>query len=179
MKKISEWLDDLPAGYRELAVENFIASGWKDSRVESQQEAIGSAFLWDKSQEGEEFWYYVVDHYAKGNPLPPIPKGEPIHAEPCSPFTQDAKERKQYPVYSGFVKYFPDAMAKVANISWAGNNQHHPGTPLHWDRKKSTDESDAMMRHLIDYSKSGNIDELAKVAWRALAWLQKTIEKGE
>jgi hypothetical protein len=25
-----------------------------------------------------------------------------------------------------------------------GNEQHHPGTPLHWDRSKSTDEGDAV-----------------------------------
>ena len=93
-----------------------------------------------------------------------------------SPFTQNADARKTFPVYSGFVKYFPDAMAKIAHISWLGNEQHHPGTPLHWDRSKSADESDAMMRHLIDYTKSGDIEELTKVVWRAMAWLQKVAE---
>jgi hypothetical protein len=49
---------------------------------------------------------------------------------------------------------------------------------LHWDRSKSGDELDALMRHLID---AGTIDtdgvrHSAKVAWRALANLQKEIE---
>lgn len=89
-----------------------------------------------------------------------------------------AEERKQRPVFSGVLQYFPDAILEVANTSWQGNEQHHPGTPLHWDRSKSTDELDALTRHLIQ---AGTIDtdgvrHSAKVAWRALANLQKEIE---
>ena len=81
----------------------------------------------------------------------------------------DAKARKQIPVYSGFVKYFPDAMAAVAELSFRGNEQHNPGTPLHWDRAKSGDELDAMMRHVIE-------GDWVAVAWRAMANLQKECE---
>ena len=89
-----------------------------------------------------------------------------------------AKDRKQRPVYSGVLKYFPDAIMEVAFVSYMGNNQHHPDKELHWDRNKSTDELDALMRHLIS---AGTIDtdgvrHSAKVAWRALANLQKEIE---
>ena len=89
-----------------------------------------------------------------------------------------AEERKQRPVFSGVLMYFPDAILEVAKTSWQGNEQHHPGTPLHWDRSKSTDELDALTRHLIQ---AGTIDtdgvrHSAKVAWRALANLQKEIE---
>ena len=82
---------------------------------------------------------------------------------------KDAKARKAIPVYSGFVKYFPDAMAAVAKLSAKGNDQHNPGQPLHWDRSKSGDEKDAMMRHIID-------GDWVNVAWRAMANLQKEIE---
>lgn len=90
-----------------------------------------------------------------------------------------AAERKQVPIATGVVDYFPDALAAVAEVSRIGNEQHHPGTPLHWDRSKSTDESDALMRHFIE---RGSIDtdgvrHSAKVAWRALALLQKEIEE--
>ena len=81
----------------------------------------------------------------------------------------DAAERKAIPIYSGVVKYFPDALAAVAKVSYKGNQQHHPDKPLHWDRSKSTDELDALMRHVVE----GDWD---KVAWRALAHLQKEIE---
>lgn len=90
-----------------------------------------------------------------------------------------AEERKQRPVFSGVLKYFPDALMEVALVSYTGNEQHNPGKPLFWDREKSTDEADALVRHLIE---SGTLDtdgmrHTAKVAWRALALLQKEIEK--
>ena len=90
----------------------------------------------------------------------------------------DKNKRKQMPVYSGVLKYFPDAIAEVAKVSWAGNQQHHPNKPLHWDRNKSTDELDALTRHLIEAGKidTDGMRHSAKVAWRALANLQKELE---
>jgi len=96
-----------------------------------------------------------------------------------SSYTTEIKEnRKKIPVYSGVLKYFPDAIKEVAKCSYAGNEQHNPGTPLHWDRSKSGDELDALMRHLIDAGTmdTDGIRHSAKVAWRALANLQKEIE---
>lgn len=90
----------------------------------------------------------------------------------------DAAARKAVPLATGVLDYFPDALAAVAECSKAGNDQHNPGTPLHWDRSKSGDEADALLRHLMD---RGTIDtdgirHSAKVAWRALALLQKELE---
>ena len=65
-------------------------------------------------------------------------------------------KRKQMPVFTGVLRYFPDAIKEVAKVSYAGNQQHHPDKPLHWDRNKSTDELDALSRHLID---AGTFDE--------------------
>ena len=59
-----------------------------------------------------------------------------------------AEKRKATPIYSGVVKYFPLALAEIAICSQAGNDQHNPNTSLHWDRAKSGDELDALMRHL-------------------------------
>ena len=92
------------------------------------------------------------------------------------------KKRKETPVYSGVLKYFPDALLEVARVSFIGNQQHNPNKPLHWDRSKSTDEPDALMRHLIDHAKGDVFDadgvrHLAKVAWRSLSLLQKELEK--
>lgn len=91
---------------------------------------------------------------------------------------QKAARRKATPVYSGVLMYFPDAIQAVARCSQAGNDQHHPEKALHWDRSKSQDEKDALVRHLMD---AGSIDDdgirhSAKVAWRALANLQKELE---
>ena len=90
----------------------------------------------------------------------------------------DAKQRKDVPIYSGVLQYFPNALAAVAACSKAGNDQHNPGKPLHWDRSKSGDELDALTRHLME---AGTVDtdgirHSAKVAWRALANLEKELE---
>ena len=91
-----------------------------------------------------------------------------------------AQERKNTPVYSGFIKYFPNAIKEVAKCSKAGNDQHHPDKPLHWDMDKSKDELDAMMRHLLDHASGIEFDDcgtshLATISWRALAMLERTL----
>jgi hypothetical protein len=90
----------------------------------------------------------------------------------------DAAERKQHPVATGVIDYFPLALMAVAHLSWVGNEQHNPGTALHWDRSKSGDEADALMRHFIERGTfdTDGVRHSAKVAWRALALLQKEIE---
>ena len=91
---------------------------------------------------------------------------------------KNKQKRKQLPVYSGVLKYFPDALAEVSKVSRAGNEQHHPDKPLHWDRSKSTDELDALTRHLLEAGKldTDGLRHSAKIAWRALSNLQKEIE---
>lgn len=89
-----------------------------------------------------------------------------------------ATERKKFPLATGVLDYFPDALVAVAEVSHVGNKQHNPGQPLHWDRSKSTDEADALARHFLERGKrdADGIRHSAKVAWRALALLQKEIE---
>jgi hypothetical protein len=96
----------------------------------------------------------------------------------ASTFPADAVGRKHHPVASGVLDYFPDALVAVANVSWKGNDQHNPGEPLHWAREKSTDEADALMRHFLERGSldSDGLRHSAKMAWRALALLQKEIE---
>tara|TARA_B110000977_G_scaffold128671_1_gene164200 strand:- start:83 stop:466 length:384 start_codon:yes stop_codon:yes gene_type:complete len=90
-----------------------------------------------------------------------------------------AKDRKESPVYSGVLKYFPDAMIEVSKCSYKGQQQHNPDKPLAWDRSKSGDELDALARHLLQAGTldSDGIRHSAKVCWRALANLQKEIER--
>lgn len=90
----------------------------------------------------------------------------------------DSKERKNVPIATGVIDYFPDALAAIAVVSKLGNDQHNPGQPLHWARDKSTDHADCLIRHFLE---RGTIDtdgmrHSAKVAWRALALLQTEIE---
>lgn len=87
-----------------------------------------------------------------------------------SPFTMDSALRKEYPVFSGLLEYFPDAIAAVAHLSFEGNIKHNAGEPLHWSREKSSDHKDCIARHLIDH-------DWVELAWRALANLQIELEK--
>ncbi len=106
------------------------------------------------------------------------PGGAPTRA---TIFPDTAAERKRRPIASGVLDYFPDALVAIAEVSWRGNEQHNPGTSLRWDRSKSGDESDALIRHFLQ---RGTVDDdgmphSAKLAWRALALLQKEIEEHE
>lgn len=97
------------------------------------------------------------------------------------PMVGSAQWRKERPLYSGCIAYFPNALMEVAYVSFIGNRQHNPGEPLHWAKEKSADHLDAEARHLADHSISP-VDtdgalHLAKNAWRALAELEMYLTK--
>ena len=70
-----------------------------------------------------------------------------------NPIPTDKQASKEVPLVRGLLDYFPDALAAVAHVSFVGNEQHNPGQPLHWAKHKSTDEADALVRHLIERGK--------------------------
>lgn len=90
----------------------------------------------------------------------------------------EAAFRKEHPMATGVLDYFPDALMEIAHLSKVGNDQHNPGQPLHWAKGKSQDHADALLRHLKDRGTRDTDGERhwAKVAWRALAGLQTEIE---
>jgi len=93
----------------------------------------------------------------------------------------DPKERKNTPVMTGVIDYFPRAIASIARVSKAGNDQHNPGLPLGWSKGKSTDHADTMLRHAMErfgYDTDGQL-HAAKMAWRALAFLETLLEAQE
>jgi len=87
-------------------------------------------------------------------------------------------ERKSYPMASGLLDYFPDALAEVAKVSYQGNQKHNRDAPIHHSRGKSTDHADCIMRHLAGRGGfDGKVRESAALAWRALALLQEELER--
>lgn len=90
----------------------------------------------------------------------------------------DPAARKAMPIGTGVLDYFPLALAEVALVSKVGNDQHHPGEPLHWDKSKSMDHADCIPRHFIDRFARDTDGQRhsAKLAWRALAMLQTELE---
>jgi hypothetical protein len=113
------------------------------------------------------------------NPEHQVPAEEVAAPHQPGLLTTDKAARKAMPIATGVVDYFPLALAEVARVSKAGNDQHNPGQPLHWDKTKSMDHADCIGRHLIE---RGRLDDdgmrhSAKLAWRALALLQIELEQ--
>ena len=94
----------------------------------------------------------------------------------------DSKERKNYPLVTGCLQYFPKALAEIARLSKLGNDKHNPGQPLHWSRDKSNDHLDCIGRHLLEAGTmdktwgSENVRHSTQLAWRALANLEIELE---
>jgi hypothetical protein len=89
-------------------------------------------------------------------------------------FPSSPMARKDMPLVTGVLDYFPNALAAVAEVSVQGNKQHNPGQPLHWSWGKSADHADSCARHLVDrglFDTDGQRHS-AKAAWRALANLE-------
>jgi len=89
---------------------------------------------------------------------------------------QDDKERKQIRIYDGFMKYFANAIVEVTKVSCKGSEQHHPNQELHWDKDKSKEELNSLMRHLLEAMETDATEDWARVAWRAMANLQRKCE---
>lgn len=98
---------------------------------------------------------------------------------------EDSANRKRYPITSGFLDYFPDAVQAGAEVSFVGNLKHNPGEPMHHARGKSSDHADCIARHLVE--RGGFVDEeidgkvyrirhSAALFWRAGALLQEELE---
>lgn len=87
-------------------------------------------------------------------------------------------ERKQVPLAEMMTDYFPDALIEVARMCAVGQTQHNPGKPLSWDKTKSKDHRNTMLRHFFQAGTRDTDGERhsSKVAWRALAQLQIEIE---
>ncbi len=104
-----------------------------------------------------------------------------VHDEAPRGLPTDDKSRKGMPIFRGPLMYFPDALLAVAAVCKAGNDQHNPGEPMHWERGKSMEQMDTALRHMMDHG-LGNLKDsdgqwhIAKAAWRLLAELQLTIE---
>lgn len=83
----------------------------------------------------------------------------------------DPQQRKAIPVYSAFMRFFPRAIVAVTKMSMEGQAQHNAdGDSIKWIRSASSDDKDALMRHVLE-------EDWAKVAWRAMAILEKHLEE--
>lgn len=93
-------------------------------------------------------------------------------------FSNDHAARKAIPMARGLLDYFPAALSEVARLSQVASKQHGHDD-VFWERAKSTDHADCIIRHLVDRGKldSDGVSHTTKVAWRALALLQEELEE--
>ena len=91
----------------------------------------------------------------------------------------ESKARKNLPMTTGGLDYFPLAFAGLAKVSKLGNDQHNPGQPMHWARDKSTDHADCILRHLVDRGTTDEkgIPHVLNLFWRAGAMAQLYLEQ--
>ena len=179
--------DSLYKNDRDRAMINMINDEHDDDNQYADiTDALSSAFDWTDSNEGYMYWLEVYDALQSGtyDELRAAQKAaeftwedgdedilkEWAESEPDEqrPLPTDAAERKTYPIYSGFINYYPNAIAAVSHLSYKGSQQHNPDQPTHWDMSKSGDELDALMRHMID-------GDWEQVAWRAMANLERKL----
>ena len=162
-------------------------------RFSREVNGVGGGYVWpaDYNQGLDDSWYFQKSWLHEGkahwaltdSDRSDILKGM-VDEKPKLDYDamDEAKKRKMTPMYSGLLAYFPDALALVARNSMVGHYQHNdPKDPMYWDRSKSADEMDAMIRHMADHSRDpydadGTL-HMSKVAWRALAFLQKFLEE--
>jgi len=86
-------------------------------------------------------------------------------------------DNKQYPVFNGLLKYFPNACLYVSHVSLVSNEQHNPGTEMHWDKSKSIGKGDEVVRHLMaeETFDTDGLRHRGKSAWRAMELLEREI----
>ena len=119
--------------------------------------------------------YDKLDRAAMLHTAPPT---EPNFGTDKAILPTDSQARKQVPVYSGFMAYFPRSIAAVAHHSWRNNEKHNPGEPLRWSKEKSSDHMDCLGRHMLDQldPNLNTIEEKTATAWRAMADLETALE---
>lgn len=66
MKTIREWLEELPEPYRSQALENFDNYWTKEEQDDLSKRislsfAVLSAFAWDESKQGGDYWNKLYD----------------------------------------------------------------------------------------------------------------------
>jgi hypothetical protein len=69
--KILNFLKTLPEPYNRQAIKNYNPSFYVEGApIENNNDALGWAFDWSLSPEGEEYWMKLRRHLEQGEPLP-------------------------------------------------------------------------------------------------------------
>jgi hypothetical protein len=129
--------------------------------------------------EAQEKAHAADAQYAAGKNWPPEAAQTAGYQKPVEPqvLPTGRDDRKAIPLARCLFDYFPAALAEVARISYEGNKQHNGNSEPFWAYDKSMDEADCLLRHFAERGTvdSDGLSHSAKVAWRALALLQREL----
>jgi hypothetical protein len=160
-------------------LDKYMEDEWNDHVAENMSNMISDYYMHPDCKSAIEEVDAVCNDIIEDSHI--ISRGRNVSKESCCnkvDSRSEATKRKETPVYSGFIKYFPDAINAIARCSFAGQQQHAPDQPLQWHRDKSGDEGDSLMRHLLEAGTvdSDGVRHSVKCAWRALGLVQKELE---
>lgn len=146
----------------------YLLDGWKDSTGSKMERAVAEFLQLDIFEQGAEGDPLAKTFFETIAELDEI-LDEANTLVDSGPLPTDSAERKTYPVYTGFMRYFPRAIAAVAHHSYINNEKHNPGEPLHWSKENSSDHMDCTGRHMLE-------EDSVSIAWRAMANLEIELE---
>ena len=184
-----EWFKYLKPEHREAAMKLENDMGVEGELFESLADALWSKSWGEDSEcpwgniheELEEGTYHQVERMATEEDYEKLDKLTATPAWGSTVLPTGSELRKNVPVWSGFLAYFPRSIAKIAHHSWLSNEKHNPGEALHWSRDKSADHMDCLARHMLDQL-DPNLDPLQEkiaCAWRSLADLEIALEEAQ
>ena len=182
-----EWFKYLKPEHREAAMKLENDMGVEGELFESLADALWSKSWGEDSEcpwgniheELEEGTYHQVERMATEEDYERLDKLTATPSWGGTVLPTGSELRKNVPVWSGFLAYFPRSIAKIAHHSWLSNEKHNPGEALHWSRDKSADHMDCLARHMLDQL-DPNLDPLQEkiaCAWRSLADLEIALEE--
>ena len=107
------WLETLPSGYRERALDQCLTLGCK---ADSLSRAIAAFARWEDTKEGSQFWLYVQDWSWGNGDLPPLPTDTP----------KTAVVTAQETTHDDLAERIAIAIAPAIIAEWSYNNEDLP-----------------------------------------------------
>lgn len=123
-------------------------------------------------QISDKLWTRYVNNYKKAYPDTTVASEKKRE----SFLPEDAAERKKFPMYRGLLNYFPKACALLSRVSYEGSQQHHPDEEMHWDRTKSQDHPDCVIRHFTEGMENNDVWLVTQATWRCMAQVELMLE---
>lgn len=153
----------------------FMLAGWENSKGAKAEKACAEWL-------GLEV---IFEQFSDAGAVCPLEFGVSGPDSPSpSPFPTDSKKRLEYPIFTGVLMYFADAMAAMARHSLMSFKQHNPNGKIGWDPTKSVGTLDQAIRHAMEAQifhdaglREKSLEEAAAFQWRATEMNQRLIKR--